>query len=400
MTSPRVSGLWPVLGDEGFRLFFPLSAIYAAASPVMWVIALGWDLPLAEQMLPSLWHAHEMLIGAFGAALIGFLTTAIPEWSDTEPLKGRALIVLALLWAVGRLFGFLGWEDLGILGAVADFAWLCALLAYLLHVSCQRRTSQLLAFAFWLLLLIASEVATRWYFAIDDIQRATIAAHQIGLAFLGLLGLSLARISVPVNNLVLDPSEQTSPFRPHPGRRNLAPGLLLMAMTGELVGLSEAISGFLFIAAGAAFMDRVAEGFIGKAFFRAEILMLTGPAALAGIGLMLTGAARLGAPWHDVAGLHLALMGGLGLSVLAVFCIAGRMHCGQPLGLGWRSKAAALCLLSSIAFRALPDLGVNITAIGQTYALAALLWAAAFLLWLVDYWPLLTNPATCGARRC
>lgn len=93
-------------------------------------------------------------------------------------------------------------------------------------------------------------------------------------------------------------------------------------------------------------------------------------------------------------------MGGLGLSVLAVFCIAGRLHCGQTWGLGWRSKVAASCLLTSVALRALPDLGVSIPVVGQTYALTALLWAAAFLLWLADYWPLLTNPATYGARRC
>lgn len=68
-----------MLADVGFRLFFLLGPLHATLRPVLWVLAFGFDLPLARAMPPSLWHAHEMLIGAFGAALIGYLTTAAPE---------------------------------------------------------------------------------------------------------------------------------------------------------------------------------------------------------------------------------------------------------------------------------------------------------------------------------
>ena len=94
--APR--GRLAVAADEGFRLFFPLAAAYAALFPLVWVLGFGLDLPFARTVPPSLWHAHEMLIGAFGAALIGFLTTAVPEWTDTAPLRGRSLWVLAGLW--------------------------------------------------------------------------------------------------------------------------------------------------------------------------------------------------------------------------------------------------------------------------------------------------------------
>lgn len=88
---PAPGGLFASLGDEGFRLFFPLAALYAACWPLLWILAFGFDLPLARDVPAGLWHAHEMIFGAFGAALIGFLTTAAPEWTDTEPLRGRPL---------------------------------------------------------------------------------------------------------------------------------------------------------------------------------------------------------------------------------------------------------------------------------------------------------------------
>jgi uncharacterized protein involved in response to NO len=379
------SRLLPSLADEGFRLFFVLGALYAAFWPSLWILAFGFDLPLATHVPPSLWHAHEMLVGAFGAALIGFLTTAIPEWTDTEPPRGRPLWALAILWGVGRVIGIFGWDGFSVLGVAADLAWMLALFAYVSRVSWERRTDRLLAFAFWLALLIACVGTARWNFLAGDLALASKALHLAGMAYLGLLGLALARITVPVTNLILDPSEETSPFRPHPGRMNLAPGLVLVAMGGDIAGLSPAVSGFLLIAAGAAFMDRLAEHFIWQAFARAEVQLLGGASACAGAGLMMSGAARLGAPWAEVTGLHVAFMGGLGLGVYAVYCIAGLLHSGRTLGLPALAKAGAVLLVVSVGARIAPDLGIPIP--GPLHVAASLGWSGAFVLWLIAFWP-------------
>ncbi|MEM9973299.1 MAG: NnrS family protein [Pseudomonadota bacterium] len=382
---PLPRGTLATLGDEGFRLFFPLAALYAALFPALWVIAWGFDLPLAHDVPPSLWHAHEMLIGAFGAAIIGFVTTAAPEWTDTEPPSGRPLWALAALWAIGRAVGLFGWDAIGTVGALADLTWIAALIVWLVALSIRRRTDRLRAFVFWLTALFACTAAVRMGFATGDLAMATHGVHLAGFALLGLLGLALSRIAVPVTNLVLDPSETTSPFRPHPGRLHLAPGLVLLAMAGEVFGASPAVSAWLLIAAGAAFLDRVGEAFIGREAARAEILMLAGSSALAGLGLLLAGAARLGAPWSDVTGLHVAFMGGLGLGVYAVFCIAGLLHSGRPLGLPRVVRAGALLLVLSVILRVAPNLGVNLP--GPSHVLASLAWLAAFVLWAIAYWP-------------
>jgi uncharacterized protein involved in response to NO len=335
-----------------------------------------------------------MLVGAFGAALIGFLTTAVPEWTDTKPLRGRPLWVLATLWDVGRIVGIFGWDGMGALGAVADPAWMALLLGYLLRLSWQRRTDRLLAFGLWLALLLACTAAARVGFVMGNIDLAGRAVHLIGFAYLGLLGMALARITVPVTNLILDPSEETSPFRPHPGRLHLAPGLVLIAMAGEVAGLSPAVSAFLLIAAGAAFMDRVSEAFIGRAALRAEILLLAGASAASGVGLMMAGAARLGAPWGEVTGLHIAFMGGLGLGVYAVFCIAGLLHSGAPLKLTLPVRLGAFAIAVSVALRIGPDLGFAL--IGPAHGLASLVWAAGFLMWLRAFWPALSRMGVQG----
>jgi len=399
--TPRAGrpSLAAVLTDEGLRLFFPLAALYAALWPAWWVLANGFDLPLARSVPPTLWHAHEMLIGAFGAALIGFITTAVPEWTDTPGPRPRTLFALAAAWGTGRVVGLLGADALGLAGALADLAWLAMLVLFVLRVSWRKRTTALGGFCAALAGLLAFEALTRYAFLGGDAALAQRAGHLAGFVFLALLGLALARITVPVTNRILDPTQQSSPFRPHPGRVNLAPGLVAVAVAGDLGGLSPAASAYLLIAAGAAFLDRVSEAFIGRAGLRAEILALSTSSLLAGTGLLLIGAARLGAPFPESAGLHLALMGGLGTGVLSVFTIAGLLHTGRGLGLAPLARVALGLLVAAVAVRVLPALGLVPAPPGPPHALASLLWASAFLAWLAAYWPLLSDPATVG-RSC
>lgn len=383
-----------VISDEGFRLFFPLAALHAALWPFLWVAVQGYGLAGATQMTPGVWHMHEMIWGSFGAALIGFLTSAFPEWTDTPKLQGRALWVLAGLWGVARGIGLLGLDLLTPVAALADLGWIGGLILYGLKISWQKRTDGLLAFIGWLCALALAEGAARWHMIRGDAFEAGEAMRLGGLVFLGLLGLALARITVAVTNLVLDPTEQTSPFRPHPGRLNLAAGLVALAVLAQAMGASPAVGGWLLLAAGAGFIDRMAESFIGRAALRAEILALSLPAGLAGAGLIWLGAARIGAPLAEAGGWHLALMGGLGLATLAVLSIAGLFHAGHRLPFGWQVKAAMVALLAATACRLWPELtGGDALAL---HIASALFWALAFGLWLRAYWPILSDPATLG----
>jgi uncharacterized protein involved in response to NO len=389
-----------VIVDEGFRLFFILGAVHAAAAPFLWLVIWQMQLPFAADLAPGVWHGSEMIIGAWGAVLIGFLTTAVPEWTDTPRLQGAALWRLAALWAVARVLGLLGLEPLLWVSLVADLGWLLVLAGYLGRISLHRRTDRLLPFLGWVLALAAAAGATRWGMAIGDAGLAHRALILTGLVFTGILGLALGRIGVPVANHLLDPTEETAPFRPHPGRMNLSPGLVALAVLAEVAGFSASVTGWLWVAAGAAFMDRIAEGFLGRATFRAEVMALMASALCAGLGLLAFGAARLGAPWSEVPAFHLAVMGGIGFGVLSVFAIAGKFHTGRKLGQGPLTVLALLALGLGVALRVLPEMGLAPWPPGPPHVLASLAWAAGFGLWLADYLPALTDPATVNRSGC
>ncbi|MCC7282610.1 MAG: NnrS family protein, partial [Acetobacteraceae bacterium] len=344
-----------------------------------------------------LWHGQEMIFGAFGAALVGFVLSAMPEWTDTPPLSGRVLWLAAGAWAAARVVGLFGVDALLAPAAAADVLLFGGLAAYATRLAWLRPAARLASFAGWLWGFAVASAFVRIGFLQGDPVLASWALHAALLVFLGLLTLALARIVPVVLNLVLDPTQQTTPFRPHPGRRHLAAGMVAVALAGHLAGVSPAVQGFLLIGAGAAFLDRVGDAFVGRAFFRAEVLVLAGGAALSGVGLAMMGLGRLGLVEAGLAGLHVTTMGGLGLAVIGVFAVAGRLHTGQALRLPGLVVAAVLLVLAATALRAATAFGFD-AAIG--HGAASLLWAGGFLLWLVGYAPVFADPARRSNDGC
>ncbi|HMO28045.1 NnrS family protein [Enterovirga sp.] len=381
----------PVL-SEGLRLFFPAAACLAVLSPLVWTALFGLSLPFGGEVPPSQWHAHEMLFGIYGAALAGFLTSAVPEWTDTEPRRGRALLVLLVLWLPGRLVGLVGFAPLSGLAAVTDLAFLGLLFWYVLAALIARGSTRHTSFALWVALIWLTEGAIRLSWLIGEIELGARLLHAALAIYLVFFSLALARINVAVVNLALDPSGATSRYRPHPGRQNLTAGLVALYAAAALLAPRSAVPAYLALAAGAAFFDRLAEWFIGRAVLRSHVFALAGATLLAALGFTLIGLAGLGAPVAPQTGFHVLAVSCLGLAVLAVFVIAGLRHTGRPLVLPWQAHAAfALMALAGLA-RVLPELGIGSSLAGAHYVVASLLWSAAFAVWLWGFLPALLSP--------
>ena len=79
------------LWSAGFRIFFWLGALNAAASLATWMAFLS-GLGIGTQGWPAQsLHAHEMLHGTVVPVIAGFLLTAVPNWSGTATLRGTLI---------------------------------------------------------------------------------------------------------------------------------------------------------------------------------------------------------------------------------------------------------------------------------------------------------------------
>ena len=92
----------PAVLTQAFRPFFLVAAVWAVLGIVLWLMDFwGW-LAVPTAFDPTVWHIHEMLFGFVGAAIAGFVLTAIPNWTGRLPLQGWPLLALVALWAAGR----------------------------------------------------------------------------------------------------------------------------------------------------------------------------------------------------------------------------------------------------------------------------------------------------------
>ena len=98
----------PILLSYAFRPFFLLGAVFAIVAILLWVAMLhaAGLVPVAPD--PVAWHAHEMLFGFAGAAIAGFLLTAVATWTGRPPVAGPLLGALVAAWLAGRAAMLLG----------------------------------------------------------------------------------------------------------------------------------------------------------------------------------------------------------------------------------------------------------------------------------------------------
>jgi uncharacterized protein involved in response to NO len=84
----------PAFFSYGFRPFFLGAAVFAGVAVPAWILMLAAVGDSAFLSAPRDWHVHEMIFGFLSAVITGFLLTAILNWTDRHPIRGKALMAL------------------------------------------------------------------------------------------------------------------------------------------------------------------------------------------------------------------------------------------------------------------------------------------------------------------
>ena len=87
----------PAAFSVGLRPFFLFAALWSAIAAPIWLYAFLSGGPVGLD-----WHVHEMLFGYTGGVVVGFLLTAVPNWTGRLPVVGTPLALLFGLWLAGR----------------------------------------------------------------------------------------------------------------------------------------------------------------------------------------------------------------------------------------------------------------------------------------------------------
>lgn len=384
-------GLW----GRAFRPFFLGLAVYASLAVPAW--SWMWLGPLCAPgwLLPMWWHGHEMVFGFVAAAIAGFLLTASPVWAGGPALSGAPLASLFALWVAGRVAFFMaGWLPNWLVAAV-DLAFLPAVVAAAVRTlwgSAQWRNYALVG----VLLTLAGANA---------LMHAEALGVASGLASSGLrLAVDLVVVLILVIGGRITPAFTQNAWvrrglvrtvRTWPGVDGLAVGsAAALACVAFGTGRND-WTGLLATLAGLAAAVR-SVGW--QAWHTRSDPLLWSLHAGAGwlvLGLLLVGASDLGAAVPATAGLHALTAGAMGTTILAVVTRVGLGHTGRPLEL---PRGVVLCYVLVQSAAAARVAAAFLTDEAQRILLFASggTWAAAFGLFAVRYWRILTAPRLDG----
>jgi uncharacterized protein involved in response to NO len=382
------------LFSYGFRPFFLGAGVYAFVVMGIWVAWLSMQMPGWAMFgsSPFAWHAHEMIFGFAAAAVAGFLLTAVPNWTGALPLSGSPLVLLFVVWLLGRVAmlaaGLLG----PVFAAVVDLAFLPLLgisAALQLFVKPAPRNFMLLAI---LAAMVGANVA--YHLANSGIRPGEeLGGLRFALMLLALMIAIIGGRVIPAfthNWLHLNRASPRLPQRLTWLDASSIVSVALLALL-QVLPAPDWIQGCIALFAALANGSRL---FLwhGAPTWRAPIVFVlhVGYAWLVA-GLLLIGAAAFGSGLPSVAADHAFGAGAVATMIMAIMTRASLGHTGRAI-VAPHPVALAYGLLTFAAL-----LRVFGAILGPSHYLgilqvAGLAWIGAFGLFVVVYAPILMTP--------
>ena len=374
----------PPILRHGFRPFFLMGSAFAAFAVLHWLAHLAGLAVLPGALDPLAWHQHEMLFGFASAIVAGFILTAIPNWTGRLPVNGWRLAALSCLWLAGRMAMLASGSISNTAAALIDSAFLAVLASVVIREIVSGGNWRNLAPATLIALLAAGNAAFhleyRYGVALDGI------GTRIGIAALAmLLGMIGGRIVPSFTRNWLVKRQVAGLPAPFGKLDKAALVTLATALLGWVILPESPIVGALLAIAGVVHIIRLARWQGWRCFAEPLVLILHIGYGWLAAGLLLLGLANLPSPFSGFAALHALTTGAFGTMMLAVMTRATLGHTGRPLAAdGWTVTIYAAVTLGA-STRVVSPLFADHTWLNA----AGLLWAVAFLLFVLIYGPML-----------
>ncbi|MEJ2764857.1 NnrS family protein [Photobacterium sp. MCCC 1A19761] len=385
----------PPLFRLAFRPFFLAGSAFSVIAMVIWAMFWSGTVNLSGWMYdnPIWWHSHEMLFGFTGAIIVGFLLTAVQNWTGNPGVRGWRLAIIFCCWLVARLgllFSSPGWVWMAF-----DLLWM-PLAAYFLAKPIVLRKQWNNLFFSPLILLLTYLNARFHLIALGMSDDNVHHVSMVAIVAISVIVLVVGGRVIPFFTWRGTQTEQITRIT-WLERAALIPCWLLLAcvLLPIPVAIREvALPGLL--AATAVFnllrflrwrtWSTLGVPLLWLLHF-AYLFMILGL-------LLLAGQQITGATSYSVA-LHFLTVGGIGAMILAMIARVSLGHTGRPLQIRRWMVAGFVLMMCSALVRTLllmifPTLAIS------SYMVSALLWACAFGIFTVVYYPILTRPRLDG----
>ena len=372
----------------GFRPFFLGAALFAGVAIPAWILILAGVGSSVSLSAPRDWHVHEMVFGFLHAVITGFMLTALPNWSDRPPIRGRELMFLFALWLAGRVVMAIPWFT-PFMSAIVDAAFLVTV-AWLVWREIAAAGSWSHAPMGGLISLYAGANISFHVLALSG--AATDLPERMALALvMVLLALIGGRITPNFTREFLAGQERTEQPAPFSRFDGVSIILVAIAAVAWTVQPQATVTGWMLVTSGCVNLARLFR-WHGWATWR-EPLVLTlhlGFGWLA-LSLLILGGAILGMGIPKEDAVHALTTGAVGTMMLAVMTRASLGHTGRPRQAGPMTIFIYVLVTLGAILRIFgPSTNLPTTLV---LGLAAVGWSSAYVLFALVYGPFLLRPS-------
>lgn len=368
-----------------FRPFFWFSALFGVISIALWALSFTGDIHFAPYGGSYFWHIHEMLFGFTSAVVVGFLLTAVQNWTGVSSIKGTSLLLLFLLWFSARVLLILP-------GALN--VWLISTIDLLfLPVSALAMAKPIVKVRQW-----------RNLFFVPILLVMTLLNSLMHLALAGYLAISFPALSYPMVLLIslvmsimagrvfpmfTANGTRTERVASIPIIEKLAIGSILMSVivTIEWLNAPAIFVGVIYLFTGMVNFVRALRWRIWVTFSTPLVWSLHLSYWMLCLGYVLLGLSEFQIIGNASTALHALTVGGIGFMVLSMISRVSLGHTGRPIMVGKTMTIALVMIgISALCRVLLPYLLGHYSLAIQ---ISAAFWVVAYGIFVVRYAPVL-----------
>ena len=366
-----------------FRPFFWFSAAFGAISIALWAMAYSGHLVFSPYGGSYFWHLHEMLFGFTAGVIVGFLLTAVQNWTGVTSVKGVPLVLLFLLWLCARVMMFFP-DAFSVLSiAIIDVMFLpAAALAFARPIIKVRLWRNL----FFIPILLTLSVLN----GLTHLSLAGVVAISVSsMGYLTVLLISLIMCVMGGRVFPMFTANGTGTERVVPIAilEKLSIGAVLVSViaTLEFLKVPAVVLGLIYCFTGAINLIRALRWRIWVTGSTPLVWSLHLSYWFVCLGYGLLGLNQFQLLASASTALHAITVGGIGFMILSMISRVSLGHTGRRIAVGYTMTIALVLMLLSVVSRvALPFL---LSDYALAIQLSAALWVMAFGLFVVRYAP-------------
>lgn len=375
-----------------FRPLFLFGTLFSVIALVLWGLFLTSPTIALQPYGGWLWwHGHEMLFGFVCAIIVGFLLTAVQNWTGIPGLSGWPLAGLFSVWLLARLLMLFPLLP-GVLIAIIDVLFLPLAALVLARPVIASRNQRNLVFVPLLLLLAYTNAGSHY-----PIISSQGFALQWTLSTILTITLIMSVLGGRVIPFFTANATRTEKPQPLMALEVIAIGSVLLPLLYSLFTLDIAPNngiGISFLIAVLAHTLRFARWQSWRTLDNPLLWSLHLAYLFIIAGFALLTAYHFGYAIPLTTALHGLTVGGMGLLILAMISRVSLGHTGRMLIVNrWIAISYAVLALAAIA-RLCAFFAPAFTIHLHVASIAA--WVLGYLIFAVIYWPVLTQPRIDG----